>query len=141
MDLDYIAGFFDGDGCICLSKVTRGKINVRPFITIGQRNPEVLYYIQSALKMGRIFKSMSKGFKRDVQYTWSISSWKEAHIFVALMEGRLIEKRQQLELLKDTIPLAVGRGHNTTPEQLGRLLEASKMMKQLNSTRTITVRI
>jgi hypothetical protein len=54
----YIAGFFDGEGCIHIS-LTRGRhshcrYRCCLYITIGQKRPAVLYWIQKTLGYGLI---------------------------------------------------------------------------------------
>lgn len=51
LQLAYIAGFFDGEGSIH-GHITSGAPQVR--VTITQKNPEILYWIQKVLNMGRV---------------------------------------------------------------------------------------
>ena len=46
----YIAGFFDGEGCITHYSNKRG----RPRISMGQKEPEVLHRIQTMLGYGNV---------------------------------------------------------------------------------------
>ena len=53
IDLAYIAGFFDGEGCIHGWIRSKGKYPIIR-ITISQKRTEILYWLEETLKMGRV---------------------------------------------------------------------------------------
>src|SRR5947209_5791173 len=55
-EANYIAGFFDGEGCIHFNKKT-SKIQ----ISITQKRPEVLFRIQTCLGYGKVGKQTKRG--------------------------------------------------------------------------------
>src|SRR4051794_25612322 len=50
IDRAYIAGFFDGEGCVTF----RDRFGGRPWMSITQKDPKVLQHIQSLLGCGRL---------------------------------------------------------------------------------------
>lgn len=97
MNLDYIAGFFDGEGCILArtrtNKGNRGNRETWWFrVTITQKNTEVLDEIQTYLneKHGFHFK-MTRINSKDAAFIY-IDRVDEVEKFLKLMLSRLIVK-------------------------------------------------
>jgi intein/homing endonuclease len=102
MDRRYLAGFFDGEGCVH----SQGQY-VR--ITIGQRKSEVLYEIQRYLGMGSITSNGPKGGERlticgrenckkfiKIVYPYSIVKKKELRVAYALIGVRNSKEKQRV---------------------------------------------
>lgn len=60
-DLNYIAGFFDGEGCV---SIHRGRVAIR----IGQKDPSILENIQGLMGIGRIYQRRDREFHTLVIY-------------------------------------------------------------------------
>jgi LAGLIDADG DNA endonuclease family protein len=95
LDLAWLAGFIDGDGCVSISKNTRG---VYPLIRITQRDRWILEHVKE-IAGGWTAPHQTTGFKPgSIHYVWGISGKKAVEL-----AGRLVQysvaKRGQLELL------------------------------------------
>src|SRR5215472_13337722 len=90
----YIAGFFDGEGCCYIQQ------GLYPRITLTQKDPEPLIWIQEVLGMGRIVyrKGRDKAGNLRAPYL-SISKRDEALRFIDLVRPhiRLRHRREKLE--------------------------------------------
>lgn len=84
----YIAGFFDGDGCVTFRK-TRTQ---RPKLIITQKDPEVLFKIQGMLGYGRAVHT--KAGHWELRITAKAEVWH----FAASMAKYSIVKRKLLRL-------------------------------------------
>lgn len=108
MNLDYIAGFFDGEGCVTLSKhkavdnehSTYGFYIV-PVIIIVQKDKRILESIRDYLnefEIGSFIKQRKDGCSIQV-----ISGAKRCIKFCNLFIGITVCKKEQLELMKNYI--------------------------------------
>lgn len=86
INMSYIAGFFDGEGTI--HTYQRRQIHAR--ISITQKLPEILFWIQKTLGLGRIYKN-KKGIHR-LTITDSKSRIKFMQLFIPYCKI----KKQQL---------------------------------------------
>jgi hypothetical protein len=51
----YLAGFFDGEGCVASRKEdSRSKAGAHIQISMSQKNPEVLIYLQGLTNIGSL---------------------------------------------------------------------------------------
>ena len=87
--LNYIAGFFDGEGCVSGYILENGYPRVK--ISMGQKRSGVLYWIQEILKMGRICT-----FKRGDISKLQISGKKNVGRFIDLILPHSIVKKEEL---------------------------------------------
>lgn len=107
MEISYIAGFFDADGCLSCgfnskqNKVRRQwwpSINVR----LANTNRSVLIAIQKRLGFGRIYKNKLKYFEDHKQWSimfyFIISKMEEVITFIDLIYPHSVAKRKQLRL-------------------------------------------
>ncbi len=53
-DTAWIAGFFDGEGCICITKTSKGYQFVQ--VLVSQKDPTVLWWMQEKFRMGNVYK-------------------------------------------------------------------------------------
>jgi len=123
MNIDYIAGFFDGEGCVTISfaKKERKKMkavrkftfNVNPKISIlmGEEpdNLIALERIQKFLGMGRIYHNTRERRHGQKEVIFRIHRRDDLKKFIKLIEGKIIVKRRHilefqkaLELMKNT---------------------------------------
>ena len=89
-DLSYLAGFFDGEGCISILKYTKGNWNPSYFLQaqIGQKYGNILDWVKENFG-GNVYK------KRD--QTWIVTNFK-AYEFIKLITPLLKYKKPQAEL-------------------------------------------
>jgi uncharacterized protein YerC len=93
MNIEYIAGFFDGEGTICVMK---RKVRV----TIPQTNLEVLEMIKTFFGVGgiTIIKSRKKHWKQA--WCYYSGSNKASYKILCLLEEHLILKKEKLLIAK-----------------------------------------
>lgn len=96
VDISYIAGFLDGEGCISLS--SRNRVNqTKVTIEVSQRKREVLDWIVSTLGYGRVYQ---KKCKYGYTYVLCIFS-NEGRAFLPMILPYLRVKHKQAELIMD----------------------------------------
>lgn len=95
MDLRYIAGFFDGEGCIDV------KPGSRYAIKISNKNREVLEMIQECVGFGKIYYHKA-GF-----WTYETTNMLDTYTFLILIRPYLIVKAakadQAIKILEEKL--------------------------------------
>lgn len=86
----YIAGFFDGEGCVA-AKRQRGPKR-RIYLRIGQKHPEVLHLIQTELGYGSVHQ------RRDGLHILNITGRKNTTDFIQRILPYAVVKRSQLHI-------------------------------------------
>lgn len=126
MNLDYVAGFFDGDGAVSLNvtdvpaRSLVRKVNVTHRICFAQstRNLAILQSIQGFLGMGRI-TTRRGGEIADLH----ISRRDDVSQFIRLMRNRLVVKREPLLLLERAIETLGNQNRHYNWQQITTLLD------------------
>lgn len=103
MNWDYVAGFFDGEGCIAITKDNSRKFPRFPCtvrVTISQKRPAVLSEIKGFLKENRIPSTMFQveSMRNDKRFDcWLLSIGKSKHAvsFLLKIKDKLIVKRPE----------------------------------------------
>jgi len=105
LPLDYLAGFFDGEGCCgvleCFNKKT---LYYKPYISFSNTNVNLMKFIKLFLEKYGILmkyheKKQTKHWKRSCSLTsWNITS---ALNFCKLIKNKSFIKRKQLELVEE----------------------------------------
>ena len=127
IDLIYIAGFFDGEGCISgIMCRGRGKHPIVR-IAIGQKRPEILYWIKETLEMGSVSKN-SRGIS-------SLRIYGKENIgkFISLVLPYSKVKKEELIVGQKLNNLVVGSGHSINFEnhqERVKLLNQLKLLKK-----------
>lgn len=107
MNLDYIAGFFDGEGSAHILVVHRPTttfgFTFHPRACISQKSPEVLKEIRDYLGIGKL--SLNRG-----QWKLSFDSLISAKNFAELVKDRCFLRRAPLELMLEAIELKLRYG-------------------------------
>lgn len=86
----YIAGFFDGEGCICISKLS----SLRCVLT--NTNLPILKNIQKYLNLGKITQKKDIKTKRN-KLCFQLVLWnRDAEIFLKNYKNKLIVKKDQV---------------------------------------------
>jgi transposase-like protein len=125
----YIAGFFDGEGCITFLTI-RGKNNfrIRPKADFSQKDNKILYWIKDILQYGWI--SNSGGASRLI-----ITSYKDLRKFIDTVGKYVIVKKEQINLLKEFLDnFTEKRNLPYREEELKFILEIRDKIKKLNHT-------
>lgn len=92
VDLAYIAGLLDGEGCITLSPY---KTWNRVVIEINNKNKELLIWCKNIVKLGKVYKKKAKyGYSFSLTFTST-----EGKDFLKLIYPFIKLKRKQIDLL------------------------------------------
>lgn len=127
-DLAYIAGFFDGEGCIIISM---GKDYNRIETTVCNTKDITLYWLQSIFG-GCVSKRISKNPKRKDVYVWATVS-RVAGRFLSIIQPYLKLKYEQAELALE-FQRSQGRPNGKyTPEKVEYRGFLFDRLKELNS--------
>lgn len=119
----YIAGFFDGEGCIC----TVGSSKCHLSISIGQKFPNILYHIYKIIKLGRVRKH-NHYTRPHTTYNLTITNRKQVKNFINLILPYSLIKKKQLEIGIKLITLVKNSGiHLTKEEQIQRQLLCNEL--------------
>ena len=125
-DLAYIAGFFDGEGCI---SGHMGRRHPSARISIGQKDPKILYWIQETLKIGRISKN-----SKSSNSSWRITRKEDIGRFIELILPYSIIKKEQLLVGQKLNNLRGGQGsrvsENNSQKRL-RFFDRLKLLKRV----------
>lgn len=120
--LDYIAGFFDGEGSVVVRIVEdrryRAGYKVSVRVSFTQKDRRVLEAVRERLGMGRMYHHV-----RDD--TWYLEVYRRDDLrrFVDAMRDRVIVKRGDLERLERVLDL-LDEGVHSTREGLDAVLRA-----------------
>ena len=92
---EYIAGIFDGEGCICVSEQNGGAPRIE--ITITNTNLEMLTTIRDELGYGAIRRVTGGPLTRKQCYGFRIEHHLDALNFLERLQKHLIVKREKCE--------------------------------------------
>lgn len=94
LDLAYIAGFFDGEGCVVINKYihTNGKEYSQMRVIISNTNLEVLTQIQARFGGAILSKNVSGNHKRG--YELRLLSWSGANILKFMLPYLIVKSKQ-----------------------------------------------
>ena len=93
-EISYIAGFFDGEGCVRIKKANQGGNSYYIIAHITNTNQKILKKVQDYF--GGNTRLQEKGVNKGI-YNWCITS-SEASDFLKTLLPFLIEKKEQAEL-------------------------------------------
>ena len=95
VNYSYIAGFFDGEGCITILTIKlKNRFQLRPKIDLTQKKQEILHIIKKKLGYGYIYKT-----KENISKLL-ICSYKDLNNFINNVGKYIIIKKEQIDLLK-----------------------------------------
>ena len=127
MELAYLAGFFDGEGCV---NFTRSRNTIYPRVLIVNTNLEVLEEIQAEWG-GDIHKaSRQAGWKQSYQLR---ISWSKAVALLEAIQPFLRLKHRQAETVFAWDACREGRGKRFDPETLELLVSQMRWLNRKGS--------
>lgn len=99
IDAAYLAGFIDGDGCIKISKRTRGFNHPQYDLQVDISNDalSVLNEFKSLSNLGNISSSEGGTFKKAIRHRWILCGW-EATLLLERILPYLRIKQSEAEL-------------------------------------------
>ena len=93
MNLQYIAGFLDGEGCIQIVKTTKA-----PNVSISQSSREVLEAIKEFVGAGGVYEIKKRRLENKQMYHWVVTGLNAIEFLETVVE-MLWVKRREAELL------------------------------------------
>ena len=127
MNKQYAAGFFDGEGCIIITKTTK-QYALR--CTLGNTNREVLEQLKS--QWGGCIK-LHNGFKVKAGWQWDIAANQAAHFLTDISPFLVIKREEALLGLEFQQEVSNRTKHSNSPEDWalreGYKLALSEMKK------------
>jgi len=103
LNIDYVAGFFDGEGCARTTRVgyALGRKKLwKPVIEMSNTNKKVIEEIHNFIKMGKVYEYHPK--RRGAKTQWRIYIWGLDIIkFCDLIKNKTIVKREILYLVRE----------------------------------------
>lgn len=132
MNLEYLAGYFDGEGCVSFVKALKQYPSLR--ISIASADKEILELF-SAQFGGAVHKEKSQGRKRQM-YRWT-KTGEDAQNILRQLAPFLIGKRPQAELalIPDFRKGKVGK--RLTEEERQLRLQVMAQVQSINQRITV----
>jgi hypothetical protein len=135
----YIAGMFDGDGSINISRARRGKGDYNHFqlsCCIGQCAKALVAYVQS-IYGGAIFVMKRKSTNHSTCYLWRVSSQKAFNILWEIYDY-LIIKKSQADLAFEFQNGICSSSNSISQEQIGLRQSQKMLMHELKHVAVVT---
>lgn len=107
-DLIYIAGFFDGEGCV-YGRRPREKGCTIVRIIIAQKKPEILYWIKEILNMGKVYTYSNNSLNIPI---WRVTNKKDVERFISLILPYSRVKKEELIIGRKLNNLTNSKGDN-----------------------------
>ena len=126
-ELEYLVGFFDGDGCVTMDSTTG---SIRLGVTQSIESAEVLFQYRKLLGGGICKQSNGTG-KRKAMLQWQVSGWNMRH--VAALLGQ-IPSMKQAQLIIAAGGNIAGPRRERIGEQLFHLKQEDHIAKMLKCT-------
>lgn len=126
---EYIAGLFDGEGCIFIDN----SVNHRLYVLLQMTDREPLEYVARATDSEITSSRVLKSGKRV--YCWSLASHRAVEFLVDILPYLLTTKRREAELVIDYPLGRVGSGASNRQEEQERKIARGQMMTQLRAMR------
>ena len=126
-ELEYLVGFFDGDGCVSMESKT-GSMRLR--VTQSIESAEVLFHYRELLGGGISRQSNGTG-KHRAMLAWHVSGWTMRHV-AALLSQIPSMKQAQLKIAGGGI--IEGPRRERIGEQLFQLKQKDHVAKKLKCT-------
>lgn len=104
-EIGYIAGLFDGEGCVSISRRVKQEYSLKHQaiyhdyslqLTIGNSNYEVLEWLETKCS-GRIYQMKNRGNRKPFWH-WMLVRRYEVKAFLLLIQPLVIVKREQVAI-------------------------------------------
>lgn len=96
-EISYLAGLFDGEGCVTVSRgVRKGKERIKSRISVGMTTPEPLF-IYKRIFGGAISVKEPKKKNWKTCYDWHLQG-KKVELFLRVIEPYVLVKKDKLLL-------------------------------------------
>lgn len=102
MDWAYISGFFDGEGNISVSKISRKQGKIRSYqvlVRFYNSDLNVLEAIREFLGCGKIYKKSRLADDKSDIYELTISSKPETHRILSILSKSCICKKEKIDYI------------------------------------------
>jgi hypothetical protein len=103
VEIAYLAGIVDGEGCITISRSPRKDVEYTPMsfqVSVVNTNKGIIDWIyEKTNKVGNIYFNKSKNPKHKSSYRWTISGNQKAIKFLEGIEKYLVIKKEQANVL------------------------------------------
>jgi len=112
----YIAGFFDGEGCVSLSKRSNTTYGVS--LTWSQKRPRVLYYIQEQfLRVGITsnIQTLTAPKSGNTHYRLSVNGKDNVSLVLKLMAPYNVVKKVEVDTAIKLVSMTRNRVHVYQP--------------------------
>jgi len=96
MNWAYIAGFFDGEGCV--SRLNKNASHIYWRIDIVQKDRNVLDEIQKFIRYGKVFRSTT-GIKKTLIYRYGIHKQEQILDFLSNVLPYVVVKKEKVQKL------------------------------------------
>ena len=126
-ELEYLVGFFDGDGCVSMDSRT-GSMRLKVSQSIG--SAEVLFQYRKLLG-GGISKESNGTGKQKATLQWQVSGWKMRHVAALLSQ---IPSMKHAQLIIAAGGNIAGPRRERIGEQLFHLKQEDHIAKMLKCT-------
>lgn len=136
MTKDYILGFFDGEGCVHISK---GKVR----ITITQTSEEVLLQIRDFVGFGCVYKEKKRKSHHKDSWVYRTTGNDQSLVFLNLVKDS-ITKQEKVSYAIDMLTKVKDQKAKVTTkvfELLEQGLSYREIGRQLSISRTKVMRI
>ncbi len=132
IDLSYLAGFFDGEGCISILKTTKKDWNPSYFLQaqIGQKYGDTLVWVKENFG-GNMYTARDQ--------TWIVTNYK-AYEFIKLIAPYLKYKKPQAELaikFYEERILGAKRKHASHPHSQEEIAKREEMLVEMKKLKRI----
>lgn len=142
--IEYIAGFFDGEGCIRATVAKDGKNASGLHVFITNTYFPILSMFEQKFGGTTSLRNNSNP-KHKATYQWRMSSRKEIKNFLEQVEPYLIEKREQALLALEYCALPIlkanrySSNYDETIEARNKRIEIAKQLSELKHIRMETI--
>ena len=138
VDLAYIAGFLDGEGCIGYYDASQTSHNRPSYfhaaVNVCNTDPKVIFWLREVTGMGRSHIIRFKDGKRRTAYQWQIGRKQDVIDFLSAIRPYLRVKGEQVDVLLAHLALEadyVKKHGSVTPEIVKSRQAISDMLKKM----------
>jgi len=129
MTWEYLAGFFDGEGCIHMMTNQCGNPQLK--VTITQGNFPLLQLVAAFTGFGKVDKA---GNKWEV-WVWRLTKREDIQTFLVNMVPHLILKKAEAEIAIEICKLNPVQGRHIPPEDRQKQVELASKLRQTAAQR------